>query len=293
MTGMQALRTAAPFLSQFRGQIFVVKLGGEVLDAPNALKSVAEQLALFWHLGMRIVLVHGGGTSVDALSKRLDLPIEKVNGRRVTSPEVLEAVKMTLAGQVHVNVLAAMRQIGLPVVGLTGVDAGLIKAEKRPPVKMNVDGKDQLVDFGAVGDVKQVHPEVIEHLLQGGYMPVIAPLSGNDEGDVFNTNADTVAATLAASLGAEKLMFVLRVPGLLKDVEQPNSLIPFLGLAETQELIGEGVASGGMLPKLAAAKTALESGVKAVHLVSAFAPDALLIEVFTNEGSGTMIRKDI
>ncbi len=292
MTGMQALRTAAPYLNQFRGHVFVVKLGGEVLDAPAALRSVAEQLALFWHLGMKVVVVHGGGTSIDALCDQLQLRTVKIAGRRVTTPETLDVVKMSLAGKVHVDLLATLRSVGLPIVGLTGLDAGLLEAKRRPPIEVDVAGESKEVDFGLVGDIQRVNPRVLHELLNSGYMPIVAPLSGNDDGDVFNTNADTVAAALAASLEAEKLIFVLRVPGLLRDIKDPNSLIPHVTLNEVSGLVHDGTASAGMLPKLTAARRAIEDGVKAVHLVGAFLADSLLLEVFTNEGSGTMIERD-
>lgn len=289
---MDALRTAAPFLSQFRGQAFVVKLGGEVLEAPTALRNVAEQLALLWHLGMRLVIVHGGGTAIDEFSHKLGVRVKKFAGRRVTSDEALDVVKMTLAGQTHVDLLAALRGVGLPVVGLTGLDAGLLNAHKRPPVEIEEDGEKREVDFGWVGDVDSVNVDLLKHQLDGGYLPVIAPLSGNAEGHVFNTNADTAAAEVAAAMQAEKLIFVLSVPGVLRDVENPGSVVPFLKLSEVEGLIQDGTVSKGMLPKLAATRKAIERGVHSVHLISGLTPDALLTEVFTNEGSGTMIRQE-
>jgi len=292
MNGMKALRTAAPYVGKFRDKIFVVKLGGEVLDSAGATRSVGEQIALMWHLGIRVVLVHGGGTAVDGLAERLNVETLKVAGRRVTTPEGLEVVKMALGGVAHLDFLSVLREVGLPVVGISGLDAGLIEASQRPPMTLETEDGLQTVDFGLVGDVERVDPALIYHLLAGGYVPVIAPLTATASGQLFNTNADTVAAHVAGAIDAEKLMFVMRVSGLLRDARQPNSLIPFLWESEADEMVASGAVSGGMRPKLAAVKNALAAGVKSVHLVGGYAPDSLLIEVFTNEGAGTMIRRD-
>ena len=201
------------------------------------------------------------------------------------------STKMVFAGQVHMDLLAELQAAGVPAVGLTGLDAGLLKATKRPPVPVVPDGatEPQLVDYGLVGDIDAVDPHVLSHLLDGGFVPVVAPLSGGEDGAIYNTNADTIAASLATALGAEKLFFLLSVPGLLKDVARSSSLIPHATLEELAVLEVKGIVTGGMRPKLAAVKTALQGGVASAHLVSGTAPDALLAEIFTNEGSGTMI----
>jgi acetylglutamate kinase len=292
LSGMEALRTAAPYLSRFRGQTFVVKLGGEVMRAPGALRDVLEQLALLWHLGIRVVVVHGGGADIDDFSHKLGIRVKKFAGRRVTSDEALDVVKMKLAGETHVNLLSSMRGVGLPVVGLSGLDAGLLIAEKRPPVEIEEEGKTTEVDFGWVGDIRRVNPELLLHLLDGGYLPVITPISADEKGQVFNTNADSSAAEVAIALQAEKLVLALNVPGLLRKVDDPGSVIPFLRADELPGVAKSGIASKGMLPKLAAAQMAIERGVHSVHLVSGMSPDAILTEVFTNEGSGTMIRRE-
>ena len=212
-------------------------------------------------------------------------------GRRVTSPEVLDAAKMVFAGQVHMDLLAELQAAGVPAVGLTGVDAGLVKAHRRPPVSVIPDGatEPQLVDYGLVGDIDAVDPHVLSHLLEGGFVPVVAPLSGGEDGTIYNTNADTIAASLASALQAEKLFFLLSVPGLLKDVTRSTSRVPHATLEELAEFEAKGVIKGGMRPKITAVRAAIEGGVPSAHLVSGLAPDALLAEIFTNEGSGTMI----
>ena len=187
--------------------------------------------------------------------------------------------------------IAELQAAGVPAVGLTGLDAGLVKAHRRPPVAVIPDGatEPQLVDYGLVGDIDTIDPHVLSHLLEGGFVPVVAPLSGGEDGAIYNTNADTIAASLATALGAEKLFFLLSVPGLLKDVAKSSSLIPHATLEELAGFEAKGVITGGMRPKLTAVKAALQGGVPSAHLVSGLAPDALLAEIFTNEGSGTMI----
>lgn len=286
-----ALKEASLYVRLFRGKTFVVKVGGELLTEPKIRKALCEQLALLWSFSIRVVVVHGGGPELDAVCAAMHIPVQKVAGRRVTSPAVLDAAKMVFAGQVHMDLLAELQAAGVPAVGLTGLDAGLVKAHRRPPMAVVPDGatEPQLVDFGLVGDIDAVDPHILSHLLEGGFVPVVAPLSGGADGAIYNTNADTIAASLASALGAEKLFFLLSVPGLLKDVTQASSLIPLATLDELAAFEAKGAISGGMRPKVAAVKAALQGGVPSVHLVSGLAPDALLAEVFTNEGSGTMI----
>jgi len=284
------LRSAAQYVRRFRRKTFVVKLGGELLADKAALQSVAEQLALLWSFSIKLVIVHGGGAGLDEACAAFGIPVRKVAGRRVTSPEVLDAAKMVFAGKAHMDLLAGLKGAGLPIVGLSGVDGDLIQAVKRPPVDVVDDGGEKvLVDFGLVGDIRAVDPALIHHLLAADYVPVIAPLSGGAEGQVFNTNADTIASAVAVALQAEKLFFLLDVPGLLEDREKPSSLVPLADLAALAALEAKGAIKGGMRPKVEAAKAALQGGVQSVHLVSGVAKDALLTEVFTNEGSGTML----
>ena len=273
-----ALHSAAKYVRRFRNRPFVIKLGGEILDDPGLRRSVCAQLALLWSFSIPLVLVHGGGAGLDTLCQSLGLATTKVDGRRVTTPEVLDAAKMAFKGRIQMDLLADLNAAGLPAVGLSGQDAGLIRAHKRPVAA---------VDYGFVGDVDAVDPALLQHLLAGGFVPVVAPFSADAEGQVLNTNADTVAAEIAAALGVEKLFFILKVPGLLRDVHQPSSLIPLADLQTLDEL-GDAI-KGGMLPKLAAARRALKAGVTSVHLVSGTRTDAILAEVFTNEGSGTML----
>lgn len=289
-----ALKGLSKYLRQFRGKTFVVKLGGEVLDEPESRRKVVEQIGVLWTLSIRVIVVHGGGARLDQLCTQLNLPIEKHAGRRVTTAEVLDAAKMVFNGVTNTDLLAEMNRVGVPAVGLTGVDAGMIKARKRAPIYMGEDdsGKPKLFDYGLVGDIENVDPTLLKHLLDADYVPVIAPLSGAPDGSIYNTNADTIAAQIAQALGAEKLFYVLRVPGLLKDVRNSSSLITFATLAKLDEMEARGELSGGMLPKVASIRQALKNGVHSVHLVSGVTADALLVECFTNEGAGTMIVRD-
>ncbi len=285
MRPFDTLRSAAQYVRLFRNHTFVVKLGGEMIDDPALCRSVCAQLALLWSFSIPLVIVHGGGIGLDNLCKRLDLPIQKVAGRRVTPPEVLQAAQMAFKGQAQMDFLGALEAEGLPAVGLSGLDGGILKAQKRPPVA--VDG--QVVDFGLVGDVTAVDVSLIKHLIDGGYVPVIAPFSVDESGQVLNTNADTVATEIAIALKAEKLFFVLKVPGLLSDPANPSSLVPFADLGTLAKMEESGAIKDGMRPKIAATRKALALGVTSVHLVSGVLPDAILTEVFTNEGSGTKI----
>jgi acetylglutamate kinase len=281
----EALKNAAQYVRKFRHHPFVIKLGGEILDDPGLRRSVCDQLALLWSFSIPLVIVHGGGVGLDSLCTTLGLPTTMVAGRRVTSPEVLDAAKMAFKGRIQMDLLSDLEAAGLPAVGLSGQDAGLIKSVKRPAVQ--VDGEE--VDYGMVGDVISVDPALLRNLLDGGFVPVIAPFSVTASGQVLNTNADTVAAEVAAALGVEKLFFILKVPGLLADPAQPSSLVPLADLARLDELQAAGAIKTGMRPKLAAARKALKAGVTSVHLVSGIRADAILAEVFTNEGSGTML----
>ncbi len=287
------LRAATPYVRALRGKVFVVKVGGELLAKPDARKHIYDQLALLHNFGIYIVLVHGGGPQIEAECESKGLEIEKVNGRRVTNGGVLETVMMVLPGSLQSLMLAEMRSMGLPAVGLSGIAADLIVAEKRPPVNVTQNGSEQQVDFGAVGDVVGINPRILTHLITGGFLPVVAPLGCDESGAVLNINADTVAAEIAKAIGAEKLVFMLSIRGIMKDVSNPTSLISELDINELVELENNGVLQGGMLPKAAATKTAIGGGVASVHLISGTETDALLQEIFTNEGSGTMVVKDV
>ncbi|MDQ6938873.1 MAG: acetylglutamate kinase [Verrucomicrobiota bacterium] len=278
------LKDAAKYVRAFRDKPFVVKIGGDIIGDPALRKSVCGQLALLHGFAIPLVVVHGGAPTVDALCERLGLTRTKVGGRRITSPEVLEASKMALKGTAQMDLLSAMHAAGLHAVGISGQDAEMLRAHKRPPIV--VDG--QPVDYGCVGDIDQADPKLLRHLIAGGYVPVVAPFTADVTHQILNTNADTVAAAIAVSLNVEKLFFVVKAPGLLSNPDDPSSLLPLVDLARVQELENSGAIRGGMKPKIAAARAALAGGVHSIHIVSGVLSDAILAEVFTNEGSGTM-----
>ncbi len=287
-----ALKGLSQYLRVFRGKTFVIKIGGEVLDNPDARRAIAEQISVLWTLSIRLVIVHGGGTGIDRLCQQLNLDIQKVQGRRVTTPDVLDAVKMVLAGSLHTDWLAVLNHCNVPAVGLSGIDGKMIRAHQREPLYVGeVDGSPKLIDYGLVADVDSVDPSLLETLLAKDFVPVICPLTAGPDGQVLNTNADTIAAQIAAALGAEKLFFILGVGGLLAKRDQPDSVISFAEMKTLDEMVANGAIAGGMLPKTAAIKYALQHDVHSVHLVSGMVPDALLVEIFTNEGAGTKLVK--
>jgi acetylglutamate kinase len=288
------LKEALDYTRLYRDQVFVIKLGGEVVASAEALDEVAIQIALLESLSIRVVVVHGGGPQASALSRRLGLEPEIVAGRRVTSPAVLEVAKMVYSGTINVDILAALRAHGVPAVGLSGIDAGLVTTRRRPPVTVREDdGSERLVDFGEVGDVVSVDPSLIELLLPRGYVPVVASLAADGEGKPLNINADTLAEALARALAAKKLIYLTGAPGLLRDPDDPTSLVAFAGPEDLEAMLAAGTVRGGMRPKVEACLRAVAGGVRRTHIIDGRAPDALLVEVFTGSGSGTMIVAEI
>jgi acetylglutamate kinase len=285
---VNALREALPYINRFRGRTFVVKFGGEIADDRDRLIAFCEEVALCTQVGIRVVVVHGGGKQATLLGRRLGVEPVIHNGRRVTDELTLDIVKMTFAGKLNTEILGAMRRAGARAVGLSGVDGGLLRASKRPPQRVADEetGEMRTVDFGFVGDIAEVDPTLVVTLLRDGFIPVIASLAGDDEGEVYNVNADTVAAAIAKALRAEKWIVATNVDGVL---DREGRLIRQLTASEARALVDDRIATGGMIPKLEAALSAIEAGVASVHLVNGTQPNALLTEIFTVEGAGTMI----
>jgi acetylglutamate kinase len=318
-----ALRQAVPYIRLFKGKTFVVKVGGAALggdaggrptaaDAlPRATVAVLEQVHVLHQVGIRVVLVHGGGPQSTALSRALGAEPRFVAGRRVTDDAALEVATLVLNGAVNTRLLAACRAVGLPAVGLSGVAAGLLLARRRGPVTVAAAGggggdagaagvdtgqaaaEDGLVvDYGHVGDVEAVDPAVLETLLAAGMVPVVSPLSADEHGALLNVNADTAAAALAVALRAEKLLLLTGAPGILERPGDPTSIVSLTDLAGLARLRERGCLEDGMLPKASSIEAALRGGVRRVHIVGAAVPDGLLAEVFTNEGAGTLVVAD-
>lgn len=285
-----ALKHAAPYIRMFKGKVFVLKAGGEAFATPEATRRLVEQIGILHQVGIRVVLVHGGGPQSTALAERLDVAAHFVEGRRVTDAEALKVMTMVLNGQINTEVVAACRAVGVPAVGVSGVDAGLILAARRPPVERSDDG--QRVDYGFVGDIQNIDTSVLDNLLDDNLVPIVSPLSADAEGTLLNINADTVAAAIAGDLCAEKLILATGAPGILENLADPRSLISYVDTAGLAELRSVGKLSDGMLPKVAAIEKAIAAGVPRVHVISYSLPDGLLLEVFTNEGTGTLVVAD-
>ena len=286
---VSALKHAAPYIRLFKGKVFVLKAGGEVFADEHQTRALMEQVGLLHQVGIRVVLIHGGGPQSTKLASQLGVDTTFIDGRRVTDDASLDVATMVLNGQINTRVLAACRDLGIPAVGISGVDAGLIRAHRRPPVDR---GDDAPVDYGFVGDIDSVEADIVRKQLDNGLMPVISPLSCDESGTLLNINADTVAAAIAAELEAEKLLLVTAAPGILEDVGDPQSLISYIDRSELEALRKAGKLADGMLPKAAAIDQALEKGVRRVHIISWKVPDSLLLEVFTNEGTGTLVVDD-
>lgn len=280
-TTVAGLRQALPYLRLFSGQTFVVKCGGEAISRREDALRLLEQISILHQLGIHVILVHGGGVQASELAKRLGAESRFIDGRRVTDAGMLEAMILALNGEARTMLLAACRELKLPAIGLSGIDAGLVLASKRPTT-----GK---ADFGFVGDLESVNPSALFDLLQAGYLPIVSPLGADAEGQVLNINADVVASAIAVSLSAAKLILVTGVRGILRSLDDPGSLVSHLTLSELEKLESDGTFDGGMLPKATCIRSALSGGVSRVHVISYDFPDSILTEIFTNEGCGTLI----
>jgi len=287
---VSALKHAAPYIRLFKGKVFVIKAGGEVFADSEKATALMEQVGILQQVGIRVVLVHGGGPQSTALASALGLETTFVDGRRVTDGESLYVTTMVLNGQINTRILATCRDLQIPAVGISGVDGGLIRAHKRPPVERD---NEPAVDYGFVGDIDSVDADILKTQLDNGLMPVVSPLSCDESGTILNINADTVAAAIAAALDAEKLVLATAAAGILEDVNDPTSLISYIDRAALRKLRESGSLADGMLPKAAAIDSAIANGVRRVHVISSKLPDSILLEVFTNEGTGTLVVDDI
>jgi acetylglutamate kinase len=290
---IRALRSAAPYIRMYKGKTFVVKAGGGVFADHATTRVLVEQIAILHYFGVRVVLVHGGGPQLTEIATALGVPTRMVGGRRVTDERSIDVTAMVLNGLINTRVLGICRDLNIEAVGISGVDAGLGRAHRRPPVHLDGDGDGELVDFGFVGDIDAVDPAVLRKLLDNGLMPVVSPLSADQAGTLLNINADTVAAAIGAALGAEKLILCTGAPGILGNVADAGSLISYTDLRGLKRLREEGRIADGMLPKARAIEDAIRGGVRRVHVVSYKSPEGILGEVFTNEGTGTLIVADI
>lgn len=284
---IRALKSAAPYIRMYKGKTFVVKAGGGVFTDTASTRLLVEQIAILHYFGVRVIMVHGGGPQLTELSDALGVPTRMVEGRRITDAKAIDVTSMVLNGLINTRILAICRDLNIEAVGISGVDAGLVRAHKRAPVRMGSSG--EMVDFGFVGDVDGVDSTVLRKLLDNGLMPVVSPLSADETGVLLNINADTVAAAIGAALTAEKLILCTGAPGILGNVDDAGSLISYTDVHGLKRLREEGRIADGMLPKAKAIEDAIRGGVRRVHVVSYKAPEGILGEVFTNEGTGTLI----
>ncbi len=288
---LDLLREALPYIQRFKGKTFVVKVSGKTTEVRENLLSLAEELALLHQVGIRICVVHGGGKQLSDLASKMGVEQKIINGRRITDDATLEMAKMIFAGKINTDILAALRNSGVEAVGLSGVDGNIVHAERRPPKEIlnRETGERAHVDFGHVGDVVEINARLLTVLLDHGYLPVISSLGADAEGMVFNINADTIAAEIAVQLQAEKLILLSDVDGIYLNPNDPKTKVSRLTAGEADALLKDGVASGGMIPKLQSIIELLGRGVRSTHVISGTARNALLSEVFTDKGTGTMI----
>jgi acetylglutamate kinase len=275
------LAQALPYIQRYAGKTIVVKYGGAAMVNESLRAAVAEDLVLMAAVGVRAVLVHGGGPEIDAMLRRLGKEPVFVQGLRYTDEETMEVVQMVLAGKVNKELVSLLDRAGGKALGLCGLDGGLLQAERR------TEGP----DLGLVGDIRKVNADVLRAVLDGGFIPVVATVSGGVGNDPksYNVNADTAAAEIAAALGAEKLVLLTDVPGILRDLKDENTLIKELPRSGIEALKKEGILSKGMIPKVACCAAAVDGGVAKAHIIDGRVPHSLLVELFSDAGIGTMI----
>lgn len=288
MNNVSVLRQALPYIKRYRDATFVVKLGGELAVKRETLLSICEDITLLSLVGIRPVVVHGGGPQANALSEKLGWKPEIVEGRRVTGEKDLDIAKMVFAGKINVEILSALQHCGAKAVGLSGVDAGILKTKKREVTRIKdpATGQERAVDFGFVGDVTGVDPALLVDLIEKRYIPVISSLGAGEDGAVLNVNADTVGGEIARALKAAKYISLTNVDGVLGP---DKKLISTLTVEQAELDMARGVITGGMVPKIRACLLAVQGGVHRAHILNGLAPQVLLAEVFTAKGAGTMI----
>jgi len=277
LTKADVLVEALPYIQRFRGKVVVVKYGGAAMIDPDLAGLFAQDVVMMRSVGMRPVVVHGGGPQIGLLMKRLGMQPEFREGLRVTDADTLDVARMVLVGKVNRDIVSAINVHGPLAVGLSGEDAGLITASARHP------------DLGFVGDVEAVNPGILDRLLAEELIPVVATIGTDLEGQAYNINADTAAGAVAEAVRAEKLVYLTDVVGVLSDVTNPFSLIPTATAEELDKLVEDGVLTGGMIPKIGSCTQAVRNGVKHAHILDGRVPHSLLLEMFTRDGIGTMV----
>ncbi|WP_416177033.1 acetylglutamate kinase [Dialister sp.] len=275
----EILTQAVPYIKEYTGKYVVAKYGGNAMTDPALKKSVMQDILLLSLVGVKVILVHGGGPEISAMLKRLSIESHFENGLRVTDDATMEVVQMVLAGKVNKSLAADLTALGGKAVGLCGIDGGLIKVHKK-------DEK-----LGQVGEIDSINKKILDDLLDGGFIPVISSIGIDEEGNAYNINADTAAAKIAAAIHAESMVVMSNINGVLKNKEDPDSLIKKITLPDAEALKQDGTIAGGMIPKVDCCTNAVKEGVKKVFIINGEIPHAILIELLTDEGLGTMFTK--
>ncbi|MGI1660416.1 MAG: acetylglutamate kinase [Desulfitobacterium sp.] len=284
----RVLIEALPYIQKFAGKTVVIKYGGHAMLEEDLKEKVMLDLLLLHSVGIRPVVVHGGGPEINTMLKKVGKESLFIRGLRVTDQETMDIAAMVLVGKLNTEIVSLLNRFGGMAVGLSGKDAQLLQAVKKPMKLENPQGEWEDVDLGFVGEIDQVRPGILNSLLQQGYIPVVSPVAGGEDGESYNINADTAAGEIAKALKADKFLLLTDVPGVLKDVNDQDSLISVIKGEEISELIDCGVISGGMIPKVECAQQALQGGVGSVHILDGRIPHAILLELFTDGGIGTM-----
>ena len=288
---LDLLRESLPYIQRFQGKTFVIQFSGKVTEDKEVLSSLVEEIALLHQVGIRVCVVHGGGKQLTELAEKLGVVQTVVGGRRVTDDDTLELAKMVFRGKINTEILAEFRRRSIHAVGISGIDGSIITAEKRPlkDVLNKETGETKVVDFGHVGDVVKVDASLITTMLNNGYLPIVSSLGADDDGRIFNINADTIAAEIAAGLSAEKLILLSDVNGIYLDEGNEDTKLSKITSSDARRLIDSGRATGGMIPKLESLTALLGRGVTSAHIISGKVRNSILSEVFTDSGEGTMI----
>ena len=275
----EVLTAALPYIKKYSGKIVVVKYGGNAMVNEQLKQQVMEDIALLWLIGVKVVLVHGGGPEISQTMKRLGKEAVFVDGLRVTDKETVDIVQMVLAGKINKTLVNLIQMKGGHAVGLSGIDGGIIEAKMKNEA------------LGYVGEITKIRTQPITDLLEKNYIPVISTVASDRQGNTYNINGDTAGAYISGALGAERLIMMTDIAGILKDKDDPSTLIPVVTVEEAKKLQDEGVVSGGMIPKVECCIEALEHGVKHVVIMDGRIPHSILMELLTDEGAGTMVMK--
>lgn len=280
---------ALPYIKKFYGKTVVIKYGGHAMINDDLKKAVLTDVVLMKYVGMRPVIVHGGGPEITGMLNRLNIESNFVGGLRVTGRDTMEIVEMVLVGKINKDIVARINGYGGRAIGISGKDDGLLKAVKKPGRVKRPDGTSEAVDIGFVGEIDRVSPDIVSTLIREGYIPVVAPVAVGDQGESYNVNADTAASALAVALKADKLIILTDVEGILEDRNDAASLISTVTREEVPVLVERGVLDGGMIPKVECCVRALDGGVQTTHILDGRVKHSILLEVFTDRGIGTMV----